>query len=927
MVFKRLESAVVAVAAATLLLAIAGCSGKSEADLVGSAKSYLAKNDTKAAILELKSLLQKNPQSAEARFLLGEALLKGGDAASAVVELEKANDLKYGDDAVLPLLARALRQTGQSKKVTDLYSRVVLSDAKAAASLKATVAEAYAGQGQLERSEAALNASLQFDPKNMPARLLQARLMAGTGALDEAMAMVDAILADDPKRVEALNHRGQILWFGKGDYDGAVKAFSQALEVDAKSMAAHMTLIGMALQKQDVPEFKSRAAALAKAMPGHPETRFYEAQSALIDLNYPRARELTQQLLKIAPDSPRLLQLAGAIEYQAGSPVLAETHLNKALQQAPNLVPARRLLAETHLRTGQPTKALATLKPLLERQRPDAQALAIAAEAYLQAGDLQKAEATFNEAAKRDPDNTKVKLALALSQIAKGQSVEGLSALESLSKTDTGVFADLALISVRMRRNELDAALSAVKRLQPKMAGKPLPDQLRGRILTQRKDWAGARASFEQALVVDPVYFPAVAGLAALDMAQQHPDDAVKRFESLLQRDPKNYRALMAVADLRQRSGAKPQEITALLTEAVTSNPGEVAPRLLLINHLLAQRDAKGAREAAQAAVAAVPDDQQLLDAQGRALLAAGDLEQAISVFRKLSAAQPNSAMPLLNMAEAYRLSKDYGAAAQSLRRALELAPDLMPAYRGLVQLAMADKRVDEALATARKAQKQRPKDPEPYRLEADVQYSQKRWDAAIAATRQALALSKLPLDAIHLHGLYLAAGRKGDADRFVLEWEREQPKDADFQVHLATLALTRSEFAASESRFRKALALRPDDGPTLNNLAWLLVQQGKPGAVALAERANVAMPNSTAVMDTLALALAADNQLAKAIEWQRRAVEAAPDGPHLRLNLARLLVKSGDKAGARVELERLAKLGSKFNRQTEVAALMGTLE
>ena len=49
--------------------------------LVASAKEYLAKNDRNAAVIQLKNALQKNPDLAEARFLLGKALLETGEIA------------------------------------------------------------------------------------------------------------------------------------------------------------------------------------------------------------------------------------------------------------------------------------------------------------------------------------------------------------------------------------------------------------------------------------------------------------------------------------------------------------------------------------------------------------------------------------------------------------------------------------------------------------------------------------------------------------------------------------------------------------------------------------------------------------------------------------------------------------------------------
>ena len=78
--------------------------------------------------------------------------------------------------------------------------------------------------------------------------------------------------------------------------------------------------------------------------------------------------------------------------------------------------------------------------------------------------------------------------------------------------------------------------------------------------------------------------------------------------------------------------------------------------------------------------------------------------------------------------------------------------------------------------------------------------------------------------------------------------------------------------------------------------------------------------------MDTLATVLADSGQVGKALEIEKQAVALQPDYPQFRLNLAKLYIKAGDKANARIELDRLAKLGDKFSRQAEVGELVKTL-
>ena len=65
-----------AISALILTLLLAACGGESPESLIASSKAYMAKNDTKAAVIQLKNALQQNPTLAEARFLLGSALLE-----------------------------------------------------------------------------------------------------------------------------------------------------------------------------------------------------------------------------------------------------------------------------------------------------------------------------------------------------------------------------------------------------------------------------------------------------------------------------------------------------------------------------------------------------------------------------------------------------------------------------------------------------------------------------------------------------------------------------------------------------------------------------------------------------------------------------------------------------------------------------------
>jgi putative PEP-CTERM system TPR-repeat lipoprotein len=498
--------------------------------------------------------------------------------------------------------------------------------------------------------------------------------------------------------------------------------------------------------------------------------------------------------------------------------------------------------------------------------------------------------------------------------------------LRSISAGVTDTYADLALVSAALRKNDLDGALKAIETIEKKQPNKALAPNLRGRVLLLRKDATQARASFERALAIDPVYVPAAANLADLDLAENKPDDAKKRFQSVLVLDPKNLPALVAMAGLQARGGAPKEEVTKTLLSAVRLNPTEVAPRLLLIDNYLLNKDANQALLAAQDGVVALPESLELLDALGRAQIAIGDTNQAISTFNKLAGLKPDSPDPYLRLASVYAASKNTAGIVQSLKRALELQPDLLAAQQGLVEALGDAKRADEALQVARTVQKQRPADPVGFAMEGQIEASRNRLPAAADAYRAALKRAPRTDLAMKLYSVLGAQQKVAEADTFAASWLKDRPKDPGFLFYMGEISLGRGDFPAAESYFHRVIEINADNAQALNNLAWVTAKLNKPGAVKYAQRANELRPNQPALMDTLATALAAENQIEQAIALEKKALALSSNSPVLRLALAKLYLQAGDKVAARSELETLASLEGKFASQAEVRRLLQTL-
>jgi len=923
--------------ASVLALGLSGC-GKSQGDRLAQARKLVDKKDRAGAIIQLKSVIQEAPKLGEARLMLGTLLLDGGDAAAAEIELRRALELQLPEPQVVPVLARALLAAGKAALLVQQFDGVTWPDAQATAELKTALAQAHATLGNLPAARESLDRALRAAPQYEPALLLRARVTAVGGDLPGALQQVNDLLARSPGSADGWLLKGDMLGrqqaaaagaAGVADTTEIVQAYRQSLQLRPDHPAAHAALISLHLAQRDADAANAQFEAMRKVLPKHPQTRLFEGQMAFLKGDLPRARELFQLLLRSAPDNLMLLQSAGAVELRLNAPAQAEVLLSKALQLAPGAVASRRLLAQSYLSLGQPTKALAVLEPLVGNAKTanDAEALTLAAQARLLTGDGAQAAALFERAAKLRPDDPKVRTAVALSHLSRGQGEQAIAELQTVASSDAGITADMALISTHLRRKAYEPALAAIAALDRKQPTRALAPHLRGQVLLLKRDTAGARQAFEQAVGREPTYYPSVASLAGLDYLEKKPDAARARFDTLIKADPRNGAARLAAAELASRTGAGREAVAKLLDEAVKANPGDATARLALVDHHLATSNAKAALVAAQAALAQLPDHFELLGRQGRAQIATGDHQQAVTTYNRMVALQGKSPLGYLGLAEAQMAGNDLGAASRSVKRALEVAPDDLPAQRLGITVALRQKQPAQALALAREVQRQRPDQAVGYLLEGEIESVNQRWDAALPPLRKAVTKADPAQAPERLHHVLGQLGKTAEADALAASWLKDHPRDMLFLFYLGDIALGRKDLAGAEQRYRAVLEVNPEHALSLNNIAWLMLEQKKPGALPYAERAVKAAPDQPALMDTLAMAYAAENQADKAIALQKRVLELRPEDPFLRLNLARFYVQAGEKRLAKAELDRLAVLGDRFPRQDQVDALLKGLK
>ncbi|HWZ72988.1 MAG TPA: XrtA/PEP-CTERM system TPR-repeat protein PrsT [Casimicrobiaceae bacterium] len=899
----------VALAAGVCVVLLAACGGDSPQTLIKSAKDYLAKGDSSAALIQLRNALQKTPDDPEARYLLGTALNERHDSAGAVKELRMALQLGYPADAALPALASALVADGDAAELVTEFGYITLGSSDAQAAFKTTIGNALLSLDKPKEAEASFNAALAAKADYADALLGIAIVRAGSGDIDGSRKIIDAVLAQPHPPPEASLLKARLL-VAEGQTDSATALLTKALEAKPDYLQAHYLLASLLIGKGDLEQATAQLGAIRKISKLDRQAYYFEALIASRRGDLPAAREAVQQVLKGGVEYAPGLLLAGEIEFRAKQYNQALDYLRRAVNRAPDSLYAQRLLAATYLRLGSPAHALEVVQPALNRGTSDPQLMTVAGEAYLAIGDIPKAAQYFAQTTALDPKNAAARTRLGQVRFAEGDNEGAIRDLEAASAMDPNVSAaDLALIANLLRQKQLDQALAAVGQLDKKQPNSPLVQNLRGIVYLSKRDIGAARESFERALQIQPNYLPAIGNLAQLDRIEKKPDLARKRYDAVLEKDPKNEQALLGLTSLLQSLGADPNEIESLLKKAVTANPQSINVRVALVTFYAQRGDGKQALLAAQEANAALSNDPRTLELLGQVQQATGDATLAVGTFSKLVAAQPDALGPLLHLAGALVAVKDYDKAIEKMREAQKINPDRFETNRQLAIVYSLAGHSEQALLEIKAIQQRQPADMRGYQLEGDFWGGQQKWQEAEAAFRA--AQKHAPDDgmvAVKLYATMANAGKGAAASATADKWLQDHPKDVVLRGYLGERALQKQDYKAAARYYQAAVAQQPDNVMFLNNLAWVAGELGDPKALSYAEKASTLAPTNASILDTLGMLLVKKGDVTQGLEKLQKAAQLAPNQAEIRLHLAKTLIKAGDKTAARKELEVLAQ-------------------
>ena len=878
---------------------------------VKEAEQYIAKGDLKAAEIELRNAVRDAPQDPVLHARLAEVYLREGDPLSAEREARAARERNGNEADYLPVLADALLRQEKFADLIDLAQPGV-RDPVLESKIRTALGLAAAGLHDQTKAETLLGEAIKLDPTVARPKIELARLLSGSKPA-EADKLIDEAISAAPRSAEPLQVKGEMLR-SRGDQEGAIRLFDEALKIDPKNLSAHLSRANVNITLGKYGAADEDIDPILKAYPNQFMANYVRGRELFRQQKYAEADRIFDHINQNFPEYWVGYYLQGATKLALGQYAQAETSLGKYLAHVPDNISAARLIATAALRQQAPSRAIEYLKPLVDKMPADVATLAVLGNAYMADRKPDLALQQFEKAAALDPDNPAIKTRIGVSEIDIGQGEQGLATLEQVFGTEAGApIAGPTLVITELRARRLDKAAEVAASLVERDTKNPIYHNLLGIVRAAQQDYSAAESEFRAALAINPDLPAAARDLAQVYMATGRPEEARALYTNLLAKSPNEVAALLGRADTYIAQQKWTESIDAL-NRARTAAPNDPAPGLKLVGVYAIRGDWANAKTLAAELAAQFPGNANILDTQGQAQLAAGDMNGAISSFKRAHALSPTSAPILSHYLSSLNGAKYFAEARGVLQEAIPRDPqnsslkaELIRVEREIIGVdaavaeahasAMGDPenniydlvsaelyekagRIPDAIALLEKAAATRPSDENLPIALARLYYRSGDFPKAEGVLASRLKADPKSIDiGTAMAQQYMATGRAHDAKNLFSDVLARQPNDVGVLLGLAEIATTERNWAEATDYANRARAAKPTDpapGIVLVNLA--LLRQDPKNAVATAIQVAEQFPTNTDVLDAKGRAQTAAGDTAGAIATYKRIYELSPN-------------------------------------------------
>jgi tetratricopeptide (TPR) repeat protein len=734
----------------TLLLA-SGCASKEEkkAKHLKNAKEYIAKNELKKAVIELKNVVQLDPKDDASYLELGEAYLKlkePREAFQAYTRAVSANPNNLKAQLKLGQMLLLGRQTDEAKKKAELI--------------------------------------LAKSPDNVEALSLLSGVQVQRRDLDGAISTLEKAASLNPNHFNTQLSLGRLL-FLKGEPAIAEECYLKAIALDPASTVPYIELSRIYAGKGELDKAEAELKRMIQTSGSTNETLhvlalFYESTK-----KYDQAEKTYLQAVEAAPqgDVTPLTNLAAYYARMKFYDRALET-MQRAVEIKPGDPNVLVNMAELQFEFNKVKEAEATVDKVLEKEKGHVGANLLKGRILLTRRDFGNALDRFNVAVKESPRNSMAYYFRGLSYIGKGDPKLGRQDLLRAVEFNPGLLdARLILAEFYLKERDVDLArqqIEAAMKIAPRST-RVLMHQASLKVL--EKDLKGAEEIYGRIIQVDADYAPAYVQLGLIYNLTNRQPEALKSFNKALSLNPQQTDALALVVGLNVRD--KKYDAALKACEDHKAKVNDSPPSLSLIEYLegnvfLAKNDIKAAQDRFKKAIEIEPNNPAAYVALAQIYAKEKRFDEAITEYEGVIAKNPKYLAGYMAVGTIYDLKGDAKKAETYYRKALEIKKDFGPAANNLAwNLAQRGGNIDEALTFAQIAKEQLPNIPAVMDTLGYVYYLKGSYLNAIAEYQDSLA--KDPGNPVVNYHMGLAQYKNADKAKAKDYFEKALQLDPNF--------------------------------------------------------------------------------------------------------------------------------------------------
>lgn len=547
-----------------------------------------------------------NPGSVQGRKMLALVKYNLGEYSSAEELVRPVVNANNEDIEALNILANSLLLQGQLDEVMPLMEKAVALNPESAAT-RMRLGISLLLQDDMDRAAETLQTSIDIDPQFKQSELLLVLHHLNTGSHDKALEVANAFTEKHPDTALAHNLRGKTYLARKEDAK-ATEAFDKARQIAPGDPFACRNLAILALRNDDPDEARSLFNEILDHNKGHLAT----------------------------------MSLLAALEEREGNFEAMKSILQEAVNQHPDAVTPRVLLARQYLTEGKAEQVFTVLNKDIRSKYPDNPVvLGILGRAELETKSFRQAKITFQQLVELQPGSPNAHYRLAMAYAGLDQSDDLKNELEKvLALAPMHPRANLALAKVWLLEGNTEKATERLEALQKVSADHPDILSLEGEILAKSGQTNKALAVYQEL----HTKYPSTRHLlmmTQLQWANGNHQAAIDQLESWLRQHPEDIAARQTLAEAYAELG-RTEDATRQYEDILrTSQDNPVALNDLAWN--LKESDPGKALAFAEKANSIAPDSPSIMDTMATILLMTGDTARARRLIGEALEKQPDS--------------------------------------------------------------------------------------------------------------------------------------------------------------------------------------------------------------------------------------------------------------------------------------------